>query len=144
MKDIKSMIIGFLLATCMFMFMGLSEKEIEEKHFETIYAKEIILENNNPELTSYPIYTRILGGQIEIYSGKENSPVSVMNLGGFIATGEGKLSDKNAALNMFGLRVENNHPDQLTMANYNSHGLTLNTNKLNKQTVVSPFGVQTK
>ena len=45
---------------------------------------------------------------------------------------------------MVGLRVENNHPDQITMANYNSHGLSLNTNKLNKQTVVSPFGVQTK
>ena len=31
MKDIKTLMIGFLLATCMFMIIGFTDKEINEK-----------------------------------------------------------------------------------------------------------------
>ena len=31
MTDLKSLIIGFLSATCIFLFMGFSDKEIEQK-----------------------------------------------------------------------------------------------------------------
>ena len=37
MKDIKSMIIGFLLATCLFLFMGATDND-------SMITKEIILE----------------------------------------------------------------------------------------------------
>ena len=44
MKDIKSVIIGFLLATCMFLLMGYTKHK--DGHFDTITAKEIIVGNN--------------------------------------------------------------------------------------------------
>ena len=31
MKDIKTLMMGFLLATCMFLIMGFTDKEINEK-----------------------------------------------------------------------------------------------------------------
>ncbi len=31
MTDFKSIIIGFLTATCLFLFMGMTDKEIEQK-----------------------------------------------------------------------------------------------------------------
>ena len=45
MKDIKSVIIGFLLATCMFLLMGYTKHK--DGHFDTITAKEIIVSNND-------------------------------------------------------------------------------------------------
>ena len=43
MKDFKSIMIGFLLATCMFLFMGQTNGTPEDKYFDTIYANEIIV-----------------------------------------------------------------------------------------------------
>ena len=40
MKDIRSYIIGFLSAICMFLFLGLTEDN-EDGYFDKIYAKHI-------------------------------------------------------------------------------------------------------
>ena len=41
MKDFKNYIIGFLTATCMFLFMG-NTKNIPDAHFNKIYTNQII------------------------------------------------------------------------------------------------------
>ena len=41
MKDFKNYIIGFLTATCMFLFLGNTQNKSDE-HFDKIYAEQVI------------------------------------------------------------------------------------------------------
>ena len=58
MKDIKTIMIGFLLATCMFLFMGADAKD-SRSHLkyskEVIFEKIIVNDSNNP--SKYTIIT---------------------------------------------------------------------------------------
>ena len=67
MKDIKSMIIGFLLATCMFLFMGWNNNpnhiKAEFVEAETVLADFIMIGDNDTE-TNHMV--SISGGRIEI------------------------------------------------------------------------------
>ena len=97
MKDFKNYIIGFLTATCMFLFMGNTQNK-SDGHFDKIYADQIIcksmlVENGVDEKKVYiePNVVKIIESENEylmqtynklLISNKgENTQIDLHNLG---------------------------------------------------------------
>ena len=97
MKDFKNYTIGFLTATCMFLFMGNTQNK-SDGHFDKIYAEQIIcksmlVENGVDEKKVYiePDVIKIIESENEylmqtyhnllISNKEENSEIDLYNLG---------------------------------------------------------------
>ena len=97
MKDFKNYIIGFLTATCMFLFMG-NTKNTSDTHFDKIYTNQIIcksmlVENGLDEKKIYiePDFIKIIESEnkylvqtynkLLINNAGENTQIDLHNLG---------------------------------------------------------------